>query len=433
MWRYPDQRGADKRTRWFVTAFLLLVLSACQRDDSPRLQPSGHAVSAPETGQSFSSHRQTARQKLLVALQKLHFGQEEAPFGPGYSIEDVVNMRAPREHSPAPECTTQQNATGMLFVHGLSDSPYTLSGVAEALAEAYPCALLRSVLLPGHGTVPGDLRSTHRDELRAAVNNATTDMLQTVDSLYLVGYSTGAALVLEQADQRRGDERLAGLVLLSPALDLGNPLDWLTPWLRHVRPWLDVAEDRDAAKYESFPLNAVAEAYLMLRELAPFRMSPLQTPVFMVSTADDTTVDPRAALRFFCEQVAAPRRTMIWYQAESTVDTPAEPCPGLQVRESATPELRVITHSHVGITLPPDDPHYGMDGHYRHCLRYRPDQRLLRQCREDDAATVYGEPARLIEEGQRYRGQLVRRTTFNPDHREMMNALQCFLTEDCTP
>ncbi|MGM0633206.1 MAG: alpha/beta hydrolase [Pseudomonadota bacterium] len=426
-------RNLDSRTQWSAVMVLLAMLTACGPGTDARLLPSGHAVSAPEAGQTFTSQQQMARGRIRSALRQAHFEREETPFGPGYTLEDVVDMRAPREHAPSPACDPGRDSTGILLVHGLSDSPYTLRGVAGSLSDVYPCALIRNILLPGHGTVPGDLRSVDRNELRAAVDHATNDMLRTVDTLYLIGYSTGAALVLEQADRRRDDDRLAGLVLLSPALDLGNPLDWLTPWLRHVRPWLSLEEDRDAAKYESFPLNAVAEAYLMLRELGPFRISPLQIPVFMVSTADDITVDPRAALHFFCEQVAAPRRTMIWYRAEATAETPPLQCRGLRIRESATPELRVVTHSHVGITLPPDDPHYGVDGRYRHCLRYRPDPTLFRQCREDDAATVYGEPARLLEEGQHFRGQLVRRTTFNPDHREMMEALHCFLTEDCSP
>jgi len=417
-----------------LTVLLAVPLAACGPGREAELQPSGHAVTVPEAGTPFTRYLATAREHIRLALQQGPFAREEEPFGPGYTLEKVVDMRAPWQMGPAGDCTDQEAGTeAFLFVHGLSDSPYTLRALAQSLSGSRPCALIRSVLLPGHGTVPGDLLDVSRDAWRDTVRYAVERLPGNTETLYLVGYSTGAALVIEQADARRDDERLTGLILLSPALDLDNPLAWLAPLLRRIRPWLNVAPDRDAAKYESFPLNTAAETHLMLRELAPLRMPPLSLPVFMVSSADDTTVDPVAARDFFCKRTPAQRRHMIWYQSPVTAQQAVPHCEGLRIRPSASPPLRTVTHSHVGITLPPDDEHYGVDGRYRHCLRYGNDPALHQRCLEDNQTTVYGEPARLAADDGLYGGQPVRRTTFNPFYSQMLQSLDCFLDDGCQP
>lgn len=418
-----------------LSAFLCTaLLAACGPGDEPRLQPSGHAVTPLAVDQSFPHYENAVQRQVRRALEQGPFAREDAPFGPDYSLDQVVAMRSPWQFGPDAACEQQTTPTaGFLFIHGLSDSPYTVRAVAQSLAETRPCALFRSILLPGHGTVPGDLLATHRQEWRTTVSRAVDQLLEESDRIHLVGYSTGAALAVEQADARRDDPRLSSLVLLSPALDLGNPLGWLTPVLRYVQPWLSVAPDRDAAKYESFPMNAAAQAHLLLRELEPLRMERLERPVFMATTGDDTTVDPQAARRFFCERVAPERRLMLWYHSLETGSAPDSLCEGLQTRNVHTPAMRVVTLSHVGTSLPPADGHYGLAGRYRQCLRYRNDDERELLCLQSDTETVYGEPERLADDSGLYQERLVRRTTFNPHYTAMIQSLDCFLQEDCQP
>lgn len=412
----------------------MALLAACGPGDEARLQPSGHGVTPMAAEQPFSRHEFHARRQIRHALEQGPFARDDAPFGAGYALEQVVAMRSPWQFGPAAHCELRTApAAGFLFIHGLSDSPYTVRAVARSLARTRPCALFRGILLPGHGTVPGDLLSTHRDEWRTTVTRAVDQLLEETGQVHLIGYSTGAALAVEQADARRDDPRLGSLVLLSPALDLGNPLGWLTPALRHVQPWLSVAADRDAAKYESFPMNAAAQAHLLLRELDPLNMEPLHRPVFMVTTGDDTTVDPEAARQFFCEQVDTERRHMIWYHSPVTTSKPDSSCDGLQTREAQAPAMRVITLAHVGTALPPEDDHYGLTGKYRQCLRYQNDSERAIRCLENDAETVYGEPERLVDDRGLHQDRLVRRATFNPHYAAMVQSLDCFLQEDCQP
>lgn len=420
------------RFRRAVVVLTGLVLLGCGPGaDEPRLRPSGRAITAPDAQQSFSRYIEIGRQRIEQALRP-RFEREATPFGEHYTLEQVVDMRAAWQMAPRPVCGSGRGP-GFLFLHGLTDSPYTLKPLARELARTHPCAIMRGVLLPGHGTVPGDMLSMQREDWKGTVEYAVDQFRGETDTLYLVGYSAGATLAVDYADRHRDEELVSGLVLLSPAMGLSNPVAWLTPVLRWIRPWMNVSGDRDAAKYESFALNAAAQMYRLLRDLAPQRMQPLDIPVFMALSGDDTTVDAGASRRFFCDKAPSSRRHMIWYHAQVTDSRPRESCEGMQLQAAAAPRMRFVSYSHVSITLPPDDPHYGMDGHYAHCLGYQGRPSEYRRCRQADRETVYGEPGRLSDGQGLYQGAPVRRATFNPRHWRMVQALECFLREGCHP
>jgi pimeloyl-ACP methyl ester carboxylesterase len=65
--------------------------------------------------------------------------------------------------------------------------------------------------------VPGDSLDVHRNEWRDITRYGVNSFKGRVDALYLVGYSAGATLAVEYADQHRDESLLAGLMLLSPA------------------------------------------------------------------------------------------------------------------------------------------------------------------------------------------------------------------------
>ncbi len=111
---------------------------------------------------------------------------------------------------------------GILLVHGLGDSPYSFTDIGPVLADNG--FLVRTLLLPGHGTRPGDMLNVQIDQWRALLKKQTEILEQEVDQVYLGGFSTGANLVTELALQ---DERIAGLVLFSPRL---SPMRRSTGW-----------------------------------------------------------------------------------------------------------------------------------------------------------------------------------------------------------
>src|SRR3990167_2196507 len=81
---------------------------------------------------------------------------------------------------------------GILLLHGLYDSPCITQSLAQYFAERG--FMVRSLLLPGHGTVPGDLLQITYEDWLAWGRFGLQTLQQEVEELYVVGFSMGAAL-----------------------------------------------------------------------------------------------------------------------------------------------------------------------------------------------------------------------------------------------
>ena len=165
------------------------------------------------------------------------------------------------------ELTVSQPRAAVLLVHGLSDSPYMLRGLADRLHER-GCWVM-GLRLPGHGTAPSGLKSATWQDWAAAVRMAAKDLRRRAGSdvpLYFVGFSTGAALSVEYSLARLEGEDLPrpeGLLLLSPAIGV-DPLAAMAVWQGRLAAipglgklaWNDVLPEYDPYKYNSFAINA---------------------------------------------------------------------------------------------------------------------------------------------------------------------------------
>jgi len=413
---------------------ILAVLFALSSYAAPedRLKASGFSASIPEPDDSFANYVAENTGRISHALQ-LIYDNGFSPFTGAYTLESVVQMRAPYQIDvDTVRCNTAQSQRklGFLLLHGLTDSPYMLRAMANSLAQQYPCALLRGLLLPGHGTLPGDTLAMKYEQWQATTEFGVESFRDEVDELYLVGYSTGSSLSLDYVESHPEDELIAGLIMLSPALKASSDSAALAPWLRLVKRWLNVEADADAVKFESFSLNAAAEFYQLTRGLNSAFETSLQMPVFMAISGDDATISAEAAREFFCTKTDPANRWMIWYQAEASDSKPDSICSGLHVVSAAEPAYRMISYAHTSITLPPDDPHYGFDANYRNCLHYREHSTERSECLTEDSLSVYGEHS-LLKDG-RYEGMLLRRATFNPRYDQMMMSIFCFVDLNCS-
>ena len=85
--------------------------------------------------------------------------------------------------------------------------------------------------MPGHGTVPGAL-------LKVAIvltgsrppPTGLTVSDSTLNELYVVGYSNGAAVILDYLDANRNENLIHGLIFLSPGLRASNAQVVLAPY-----------------------------------------------------------------------------------------------------------------------------------------------------------------------------------------------------------
>jgi len=423
------------RPRLCLALISLCLIAACDKEPG-RYTASNHAITTPQPGTPFSQYVADSRAKIRDALQELRYTPEPHPFD-DYTIDDAVSIRAPFEIPPDNQACAQKGKTvqngegvGFLLVHGLSDSPYLLSDVAASLHNALPCATLHALLLPGHGTVPGDLRDVSADQWQAAVKYGLESFDDTIHHIVPVGYSMGAALVVRAAENHRNDAELSAMILLSPGFAAYSDLAWLTPYVRYVKPWVDKRRDHDVAKYESLAMNAAAEFQLLTVPFGENTLPPLTQPVFMAVSSDDRTVRADIAAHFFCGKVESSNRYMIWYQGEAAaLEDRIQPiCDDIDVVKSATPDLRTVNHAHTAMTMRPDNPHYGLTGDYRRCGHYS-EAADYKACEEDNKDAIYGE-TNLLESAT---PGTLRRGTFNPDFDAMMGKMVVFLHKVLEP
>ena len=165
-----------------------------------------------------------------------------------------------------------------VLLHGLTDSPYSLRHIARTYAAAGWLAL--AIRLPGQGTVPGGLARMGWKSWAAATGLAVRAARQRVGEtapLHLVGYSNGAALALDHALRALDDPALgrpARLILLSPMIGItvaarfAGIAGWPAIFPRWARTaWVKVLLEDNPFKYNSLPVNAARQSYLVTRHL----------------------------------------------------------------------------------------------------------------------------------------------------------------------
>ena len=331
-------------------------------------------------------------------------------------LDKIVAGNSPFELLPLGEgCQgpTKRYKRGVLLVHGLIDSPYHMRHLATFFQSNG--FRVMALLLPGHGTQPGDLLNVRWQEWAKAVAYGADCLDAEVDELYLAGFSAGAALSVLQAGQ---DQRVRGLFLFSPALEITERARWanlhkLYSWLLPRAAWLSVLPDRDLYKYESFCKNAAAQMYKLIHALPE---EPIKIPVFAAASADDATVNSNATLRFM-QRTRHASCKLVWYATSKPEQN------NVEWVNSAVPEQSILSSSHTAIVMPPEDAHYGAAGVYANCLHYLPhDPDGYATCLASAQVAWYGE----IQE-QNLRHSPLRRLTYNPHYAALESSMRKFI------
>jgi alpha-beta hydrolase superfamily lysophospholipase len=201
-----------------------------------------------------------------------------------------------------------------VFLHGLTDSPYSLRHLAEAYRAAGFLAL--AIRLPGHGTVPAALTQVDWQDWLAATHLATREARRRIGPglpLHILGFSNGGALAMQQAlDGLEGEvaERADRLVLISPMIGITQHarfaglagLPSLLPAFAKSA-WLGRVPEFNPFKYNSFPVHAARQSYALTRALQR-RIQRLQDegglgrlpPVLTFQSVLDSTTSARAVI-----------------------------------------------------------------------------------------------------------------------------------------
>jgi alpha-beta hydrolase superfamily lysophospholipase len=166
----------------------------------------------------------------------------------------------------------------VVLLHGLTDSPYSLRHVGRRYAERG--FVVVGIRLPGHGTVPAGLTNVDWQDWMAATRLAVREARRaagTAVPLHVVGYSNGGALAMKYALDVLEDPSLAPpdhVVLISPMIGVtafarfSGVAGWpaLFPAFAEAA-WLGLVPEFNPFKYNSFPVNAARESWVLTRKL----------------------------------------------------------------------------------------------------------------------------------------------------------------------
>ncbi|MEE4143733.1 MAG: alpha/beta fold hydrolase [Halieaceae bacterium] len=219
--------------------------------------------------------------------------------------------RWPRNWNRSFEWLSEQPQAGVVLLHGLSDSPYSMRALGQAMHRKGATVL--GLRIPGHGTAPSGLVEARWQDMAAAVRLAVRHVRGLVGDkpVYLVGYSNGGALAVEYTLATLDDSALpgvAGVVLLSPEIGLSR-VAALAVWqarLGHLLgleklAWNALLPEYDPYKYGSFAVNAGDLAYRITAHIQQ-RLGALQgtgkleglPPILAFQSGVDATVTASA-------------------------------------------------------------------------------------------------------------------------------------------
>jgi alpha-beta hydrolase superfamily lysophospholipase len=227
-------------------------------------------------------------------------------------------------------------AGAAVFLHGLTDSPYSLRHIARRYREhGYVSIAIR---LPAHGTVPGALTDVEWQDWMAATRLAVREAHRRIGPslpLHMIGFSNGGALALKYALDALEDPRLARpdrLVLISPMIGITRFARfvgfaaWPSIFPAFAKAaWLAVLPEFNPFKYNSFPVNGARQTSLLSNELQQqitrlarekqlYRLAPLLT----FQSVIDFTVSTRSIVSALYAQLPSNGSELVLFDLNRT-------------------------------------------------------------------------------------------------------------------
>jgi len=332
-----------------LATITLLLLTACS---STPVDP----VYQPST--ALSAYNQATFEDY-VAVTKGWLEENRVFLSDNAELE--IELNSPYELKPAVD-----SRKGVLLVHGLGDSPYSFTDVAKELQQQG--FLVRTLLLPGHGSKPADLMLPELRDWQKVVSHHTALLAAEVDQLWLGGYSTGANLVTSEAYRNNDVE---GLLLFSPAYTSSSQVVRFAPLANWFFDWADIDPETNITRYDSLPMNGAAIYYKTSQIARDDLETSFEKPVIMLLSEGDSVVDVNETAEIFQSSFTHPDSRLIWYG-----DNPPD-IPRVQHYSMQLPEQKISAGSHMGLLFSPENKRYGIRGDIRICNNGQNEQQEL--------------------------------------------------------
>ena len=223
----------------------------------------------------------------------------------------------------APFALNPAGTPALLLIHGFADGPSVFAQIAPPLAAAG--FAVRAMHLSGSGVPLADMKGLAFADWRADVDReiAALRAADPARPIWLVGHSLGGALAYDAA--LRPENRVAGLVLLAPLIDVSrarSPLFSPRQWfdlLDRLLVFTDVIESRlpkdlrdpdarAAYRTDKYVHRDVYRALFDAIDAVRPRAADWRGPLLVAISATDQIVDSSATQFFFSATNAAPAK-----------------------------------------------------------------------------------------------------------------------------
>jgi alpha-beta hydrolase superfamily lysophospholipase len=304
-----------------LVAWLLTGLAGCSDNrlepwHTVRLEAEFDAGMVGDEVQTFEDY-QALEERLFAELREEVYAGVDT--GPEYTLVRYSTGSAAdpksfeQDYNRSFELPVSDPRGGVLLLHGMSDSPYSLHSIGANLHEAgYHVIGLR---LPGHGTVPAGMTQVDWHDVAATTRLGMDHLLRQVGDkpVHVIGYSTGAALALGLALNALDDTALrepTSLIFISPAIGVAPVAAFAgtvaffgrLPGLGRLE-WSVIEPEFDPFKHNSFALNAGAQVHKLTRSVGK-RIETATSqgkaermpPVLVFKSVVDATVSTQAVV-----------------------------------------------------------------------------------------------------------------------------------------
>jgi len=344
-------------------------------------------------------------------------------------LQQVVDLVSPFE------LKNEKSNKVVLLIHGLTDSPFLFHDLAyEFYQQGFS---VRTLLLPGHGTAPSALIDTSEREWRKATKYAINQALGDFDQVYLGGFSTGGALILDQLSHGKWSQsqlnKIEGVMLWAPASKAKSEAAWMAKYVDMIPylDWVNKGADIDFAKYESFPFNAAAQVHKLMNRINGEEKSLKNIPdipLFVVASEVDQTINTKSTLSILNQwHQSGNRQTksndiLIYYGDKSRLESLPKSL-ATSIPECKSQQLcdKVLDVAHNAATNSPKNPHYGYRGNYKYCEHHIGSE-AFSACKSMPVV-----PTGEITSKNLDKNGVLRRLTFNPYFQHMNQELKSFI------
>ena len=317
------------------------------------------------------------------------------------------------------ELPVDKPRAAVLLLHGMSDSPYSLRNMGEALHDKG--AYVVGLRIPGHGTAPSGLIRVTWQDMAAAVRIAVAHVAEQANGqpVHIVGYSNGGALAVNYALNAADDPsmpQVSSLALLSPEIGVSKVAAFAV-WQARLGDllgldklaWNGLLPEYDPYKYGSFAVNAGDVAH-RLTSVIQQKITTLDTggklgnlaPLLAFSSIVDATVTAPVLIKGLFNRLPKGGHELVLFNINTMADiepilkwSPNEMFDALQQNPQRSYTLSLVTNkgpdrqdvmlasispgkndsvdtdlglswpddlyslTHVALPFPPDDPLYG--------------------------------------------------------------------------